>query len=635
MSIKETYLGKTALVQEVKKKLGLVIKNDAITTDKIKDGSITTNKIADSAVTTDKVGNNAINESKIAANAVTTSKIKDDSITSDKIVNGAVTNDKITATAITGDKIMPGSITSDKYDKDSIISWAICDGAITEEKIRNGAVTTDKIKNGNITNSKICDTSITSNKIADNAVITPVIANKAVTEAKLADSAVSERCIINKSITVDKLSDSLKETITKVVESSSKQRQIICMYNCDSVPSDIFDGAYIQEFGDLSEVLKIGDYAFKSNEGIYICKDPTEYTEWEKVDLTKIPKDTIFLSTYFIDDCLLNNPTYDFTPYIVRQYNNEFKLIPLHDRIVSYNGNNSDVVQLFSRINNKALEVLYPKIVPNSITNNSIKENKLSEEVQDKLNFYDCIPSNEEIFNPIYRINSEWYNNNYKNQGTINCTLNSNWNFQKINEGVGIKVPASSSGYYTSIVSNMAISLTRDNYKEGMTYLNYCTIGSMPIDDVELITSTSMQNSTDNRYHVLVWEKTGLARADWKINGSWSGSYYTDNEGADVQLSDADLNKAFLVTADCAHKKFILYSFDGKTVEKRGTVTLPANFTWQGYTDGANRRQIGLGQAVFGGNHKDSTLYESMIWNKVLYEDEVNTVFNKLKYYSD
>lgn len=167
MSTRQTYFGKTSLIEEAKKKLGLVIKDNAITTNKIKDSAVT--------------------ESKIADNAVTTSKIKDYSVT--------------------GNKIMPGSITTDKYSPNSIITEAIHDGAITEEKIRDNAVTTNKIKDGNVTGRKIADTSITQSKIADGAVITPVIANKAVTNEKLADNAVTGRNIKEGSININQLSD--------------------------------------------------------------------------------------------------------------------------------------------------------------------------------------------------------------------------------------------------------------------------------------------------------------------------------------------------------------------------------------------------------------------------------------------
>lgn len=542
MGIINTHFGASFIKNKPKKKIGLIINNGVITTDKIKDSSITTNKIANNAVTTNKVDNSAITEDKIASSAVTTSKI------------------------------------------------------------------------------------------ADNSIITPVIANKAVTEVKLADNAVSGRTIIDKSISEDKLSDSLKDTITKAMISSSKQKQVICIYDTKEIGGDIFNGGYSEEYGDLSEEgqLKIGDYAFNSaddNLSIYVCKDPTGATEWEEIDLAKIPKDIIFLSTY-----CLGTFTPDFTLYTIAKEDDAFKLFELNK--ITYSG--TTLHKAHRLYNAQSKEQIFPEIVEDSIKDNSIEEKKLNINIKNKLNFYDCIPYNEDVFNPIYRINSDWLNNDFKNQGTIDCTLDSGCHKELINEGIGFKVHPNDASQYVTVVSNMTIPLTKENYTPTMTYLNYCKMGSMPTDDVELITSTSMQKKYDNRYHVLVWEKTGLARADWKIDGSWSGGYYTDDEGFNVQLSDADLNKAFLVTADLSNYIFTLYSFDGKTVEKRGTVTIPNTFIWQmNYANGVNRRQMGLGQAITGGSDKDAIFYEAMIWNVTLTIDEINTVFNKLKYYSD
>jgi len=67
MSVMETCLGKASLIEEVKKKLGLVIR----------DGAVTTNKIRDKAVTSDKIADNAITDNKMADGAVTERSIKD------------------------------------------------------------------------------------------------------------------------------------------------------------------------------------------------------------------------------------------------------------------------------------------------------------------------------------------------------------------------------------------------------------------------------------------------------------------------------------------------------------------------------------------------------------------------------
>lgn len=75
MCMKTTCFGNAPLLEEVKKKLGLVIKDGAITTNKIKDGAVTESKLAEGSVTTEKIKDGA----------VTTDKIKDKSITPDKV----------------------------------------------------------------------------------------------------------------------------------------------------------------------------------------------------------------------------------------------------------------------------------------------------------------------------------------------------------------------------------------------------------------------------------------------------------------------------------------------------------------------------------------------------------------------
>lgn len=247
-------------------------------------------------------------------------------------------------------------------------------------------------------------------------------------------------------------------------------------------------------------------------------------------------------------------------------------------------------------------------------------------------------PLTESLFNPIYRINSEWYDKDYQNQGIIEGNLNPSKKYnllEKNEDGKGLKV-VSAKTQSVMMVDVTTIPLTTDNYKEGMTYLNYCKMGSVPTNDVQFYADTSMQSADDNRYHVLVWEKnTNIARIDWKIEGEWDGTSYKDTNGNDIILSEKDLNKAFLVTADCANKLFTLYTFDGIITTKRGTAQLPDTWEWQeDYVNSSTkRRQMGIGAAIFGGDYEDSIYYEGMIWNKVLTEEEVNKVFEQLKYY--
>nr|DAW62437.1 MAG TPA: hypothetical protein [Crassvirales sp.] len=371
-----------------------------------------------------------------------------------------------------GLKINNGAITTDK----------IKDGSITTSKIADRAVTTNKVDNNAITEDKIASSAVTTSKIRDNSITTSKIFNGSITNEKLAYGSVSGRTIINKSISEDKLSDSLKDTITKVVINNNKQKQVICIYDTKDIGEDIFNGGYLKEYGDLNEEgqLKIGDYAFNSaddNLSIYICKDPTGSTEWEEVDLSKISKDIVFLSTYYLGTL---NP--DFTLYTIVKENDVFRLVELN-RITYLREESHKAYKLY---NAQSKEQIFPEIIEDSIKNNSIEEEKLAINVKNKLNFYDCIPYNEDVFNPIYRINSEWLSNNYKNQGTINCTLNSNCGGELISEGVGFKVPLEANGrQYITVINNMCISLTSENYKERMTYLNYCKMGSMPTDNLQ------------------------------------------------------------------------------------------------------------------------------------------------------
>lgn len=66
MSTRQTYFGKTSLIEEAKKKLGLVIKDNAITTNKIKDSAVTESKIADDAVTGRNIKEGSININQLS-----------------------------------------------------------------------------------------------------------------------------------------------------------------------------------------------------------------------------------------------------------------------------------------------------------------------------------------------------------------------------------------------------------------------------------------------------------------------------------------------------------------------------------------------------------------------------------------
>lgn len=66
--MKTTCFGNAPLLEEAKKILSLVIKNGAITTDKIKDKAVTTDKLADGAVTSRTIQKGAVNSSHLSDN---------------------------------------------------------------------------------------------------------------------------------------------------------------------------------------------------------------------------------------------------------------------------------------------------------------------------------------------------------------------------------------------------------------------------------------------------------------------------------------------------------------------------------------------------------------------------------------
>ncbi len=145
MSIKKTYFSEALISEEAKKKLGLVIKDGAITTNKMKDNTVTTYKIVDKAVTEPKLADNSVSERTIQMSAVTYDKLAIDAVDKENIRDNAVTNDKLAQGAVGSENILA----------DAIKEEHIAANAITEEKIAAGAVSTDEIQDGCITFEKL------------------------------------------------------------------------------------------------------------------------------------------------------------------------------------------------------------------------------------------------------------------------------------------------------------------------------------------------------------------------------------------------------------------------------------------------------------------------------------------------
>lgn len=151
----EKYIGEATLKDNPGKKLGLIIR----------DGSVTTNKIADENVTTEKVTNGAVTTSKIAEQAVTDSKLDDGAVVERAIDEGAVTTSKIASGAVETDKIANENVTNEKLAEDSITTSKLKDESITTEKLAESSVETSKIKDGTITNDKIAQDTLTRDKL--------------------------------------------------------------------------------------------------------------------------------------------------------------------------------------------------------------------------------------------------------------------------------------------------------------------------------------------------------------------------------------------------------------------------------------------------------------------------------------
>lgn len=81
------------------------------------------------------IKNGAITTDKVAANAVTADKIAANSVNATHIVGGTITGDKVAANAITGDKLAANSVTTDKLAAGSVTTPQLAAGAVTADKI--------------------------------------------------------------------------------------------------------------------------------------------------------------------------------------------------------------------------------------------------------------------------------------------------------------------------------------------------------------------------------------------------------------------------------------------------------------------------------------------------------------------
>lgn len=260
MSIKKTYFSEALISEEAKKKLGLIIKDGAITTNKMKDNTVTTYKIVDKAVTEPKLADNSVSErtiqmsavshDKLAIDAVDKENIRDNAVTTRAIDKQAVTNDKLSVEAVGSENIMADAVKEEHIASNAVSTDELQDGSVTLRKLAHDA--TDVIEgfrtelNGlkvkhdkdiqqtltqalnaakdakenpiikNIVSEQIKDGEVKTVDICDGAVTTEKIAADSITEEKIKAGAVSTDEIQDGSVTYRKLSHDVTDLINDV-----------------------------------------------------------------------------------------------------------------------------------------------------------------------------------------------------------------------------------------------------------------------------------------------------------------------------------------------------------------------------------------------------------------------------------
>ena len=155
MGIMNTHFGASFIKNKPKKKIGLIINNGAITTNKMKDNTVTTYKIVDKAVTEPKLADNSVSERTIQMSAVSHDKLAIGAVDKENIMDNAVTTRAIDKQAVTNDKLSVGAVGSENIMAYAVKEEQIAANAVTEEKIAVGAVSTEEIQDGCITFEKL------------------------------------------------------------------------------------------------------------------------------------------------------------------------------------------------------------------------------------------------------------------------------------------------------------------------------------------------------------------------------------------------------------------------------------------------------------------------------------------------
>ena len=164
-----------------------LIRQNAVTTDKIADGNVRTADIADGNVTESKIADGAVSTAKIQIGAVTNNRIANDAVSTSKIIDENVTTAKLSKTGVTpgiygSNLLIPRVEVDDRGRITQITQVSIPDipftgpaggdltGTYPAPTIRPGAVTNNKIADGAVGSSKIQDNSITSEKIVNGTI---------------------------------------------------------------------------------------------------------------------------------------------------------------------------------------------------------------------------------------------------------------------------------------------------------------------------------------------------------------------------------------------------------------------------------------------------------------------------------
>lgn len=268
---RKTYISEALLSEKPKKKLGLLINDNAITTPKIRDKAVTTEKIALEAITHKLLADNSVETDNLYDSSVISDKIMDNTIGGEKLKSGSIDKRHIAADAITEEKLAAGSVSTDEL-QDGVITYRKLAPDVTrlitalQDNLNRAIKAHDDIialakelakdakENPHIDtiqNHQIINGAIDSDKLAVGAVQREHIAADAVTEEKIAAGAISTDEIQDGCVTLQKLAPDVIGTLLKTVSQSTIMSSVVFMSSFTT---------------DYPEVSKAGVYAFNGSD---------------------------------------------------------------------------------------------------------------------------------------------------------------------------------------------------------------------------------------------------------------------------------------------------------------------------------------------------------------------------------